>query len=552
MRNSTDNPTIIDIDALVVGGGFAGIGQAYALKNLGLSFKLLESLEEIGGTWPTSIYPGATSDTESFVYRFSWDKEDLQTYPWGRRYLRQPEILAYLKHFVEKHNLRRHMKFNTEMTSAEWNEEDSVWEIKTNTGELYRARYFLPAMGVLSKSHCPVIPGISTFKGHLTHSSEWVKGLDVTDKRVGVLGCGASGVQIITNIAPKVKSLKAFIRRPQYVVPNNNGEISAKHREWVNEHYDQIWRQVQNSFMAFGFVESHRPFFSVNPTRRAQILQDCWDNGNGMRFLTEEFGDLTLDRRANEEVCEFIRSKVRDMVKDEEKARKLVPDELFARRPICMDGYYESYNRDNVDVVALRETPITEITPDGIRTQDGTVHELDVIIFATGFDAIDGNLMRADIRSRGKLLSDFWGKGPQTYLGAFAAGFPNMFMVNGPLSPVGNTIPAIEASIEIITNAIQRAEKCRQSNGSNPRPLVEATFEAQDEWVELCSKLGQGSLMNEVKGSWFTGDNIPGKAVAMRAFFGGMGRFRDLGAGAVKESWKGFKALEVKALEVKA
>ncbi|OAA38154.1 Flavin monooxygenase-like protein [Cordyceps fumosorosea ARSEF 2679] len=468
IKQASTNSSSVTIDALIVGGGFAGIGQAYALRNLGLSIKLIDSLHDVGGTWRSNIYPGATSDPESFVYRLFWDKEDLQSYPWTRRYLRQPEILAYLEHFVEKHGLRKQMQFNTELLSAAWDDDAATWEIKTNTGETYSAPYFISAMGDLSKAHRPSIPGASSFGGVLVHSSHWPDTLNVTDKRVGVVGCGASGVQIMTTIAPKVLSLTGFFRHPQYVVPSNDREVTVKHREWVNENYDVIWDQDQNSFMGFGFTESPIPFFSVDPTRREQLLQDSWSNGNRMRFLAEHFCDIGTNREANEEVCRFICDKIRRTVKDPKKAQKLIPNELFARRPICMDGYYEMHNRDNVEVVDLRRTPIAEITPVGIRTDDGTVYELDVIILATGFDAIDGNLMKADIRSRGRLLRDSWADGPRSYIGAFAAGFPNMFMVNGLLGAVANVVPAIEASIEVITNAIEQAEAVRKSRAPTP------------------------------------------------------------------------------------
>ncbi|EEU35731.1 uncharacterized protein NECHADRAFT_82172 [Fusarium vanettenii 77-13-4] len=529
------------VDALIVGAGFSGVGQAYALRNLGLSIKLVDSLHDVGGTWLTNTYPGALSDTESFVYRFSWDKEDLQTYPWNRRYLKQTEILQYLRHFVEKHHLRQYMQFNTEMLSAAWNEENNFWEIKLSTGENYQARYFIAALGQLSRVNLPRIPGISSFSGQITHSSHWPEGADITNKRVGVIGCGASGAQIITNVAPVAASLTAFIRHPQYTVRGNDRAVTKQYREWVNEHYDQIWEQVRNSQIAFGYVESNRPFFSVSPEQREEVLEDLWNNGNGMRFMFEHFCDITTNNKANGAVCDFLRRKIQQIVKDPEKARKLIPNEPFARRPVANDGYYETYNRENVAIVDLKETPIAEVVPEGIRTEDGTVHALDVIVFATGFDAVDGNLNRVDISSRGKKLRDIWAHGPRTYLGSFSAGFPNMFMVNGPLSPFGNVVPAIEATIELITNVIERAELARTEHGAGG--VVEATPQAEDEWVDKCNKAAEGSLFNDFKDSWFSGGNVPGKAIGVRAYFGGMKSFRAFGIDATKNTWKGFKPL---------
>lgn len=530
------------LDVLIVGAGFSGICQAYSLRNLGLSIRVIDSLPDIGGTWLTNIYPGALSDTESFVYRFFWDREDQEDHPWNRRYLRQSEILAYLRRLVAKHDLRKYMQFNTEMLSATWDQGTGTWAIMVNTGETFRARYFIPALGVLSKVYLPDIPGVSSFKGCLTHSSNWPKDLEVKNKHIGVIGCGASGVQIITNTAPVVKSLTAFIRHPQFTVPNNDRRLSPAHLSWLNENYDQIWDQVRNSFSGFGFVESNRPFFSVPPERREELLEDQWNNGNGMHFLLESFNDIVTNQKVNEEVCDFLRNKIRHIVKDPEKAQKLIPDELFARRPVSNDGYYETFNRENVSIVDLKAHPIKEITPDGIRTGDGTIHELDVIIFATGFDAIEGNLMRVNITGHdGTVLKDAWANGPKTYLGNFVSGFPNMLLVNGPQSPFGNVPQAIQSSVDLNTCVIQRAEAARRDFDS--RGIVDATRASQDGWDRLCRELAEGSIFSKAKYSWLNGGNIPGKQNSVRAYLGGIGSHRAVWNKAVNETWEGFGPL---------
>ncbi|EFY97811.1 flavin-binding monooxygenase [Metarhizium robertsii] len=529
-------------DVLIVGAGFGGICQAYSLRNMGLSIKLIDSLPDVGGTWLTNIYPGALSDTESFVYRFFWDQEDHKSHPWNRRYLRQPEILAYLNRIVAKHDLRKYMQFNTEMLSARWDQTTSTWEIKTNTNEMFRVRYFIPALGVLSKVYLPDIPGVSTFKGCFTHSSSWPKDLDVRNKRIGVIGCGASGVQIITNTAPVVQSLTAFIRHPQFTVPNNDRQLSPTHMKWLDENYDRIREQVNSSFSGFGFVESNRPFFSLPPERRQELLEDQWNHGNGMHFLMESFNDVVTNEKANEEVCDFLRNKIRHIVKDPEKARKLIPDELFARRPVSNDGYYETFNRKNVSIVDLKEHPIKAITPDGILTADGMVHELDVVVFATGFDAVEGNIMRVNITGRDAMvLNDAWATGPKAYLGTFVPGFPNMFIVNGPQSAFGNVPQTIQASVDLNTSAIQRAEAARRDSGS--KGIVEATPAAQDAWNRLCLHHAEGSLFSKSKYSWFNGGNIPGKPNSVRAYLNGLGSFRAVWNRAVNETWEGFSPL---------
>lgn len=341
------------------------------------------------------------SDTESYIYRFSWDKEDLQQYQWKEHYVKQPEVLAYLNHIVERHDMRKHMQFNTELTSAQFDENTNRWIVETSTNEKFTSKYLVTALGLLSKQNYPKIPGISSFKGEMYHTGNWPKSYDFRDKRVGVIGCGSTGVQVITALGKQVKQLVCFQRTPQYSVPSGDGPVSKEYRDSINSRYDDIWDQVRNSVVAFGFVESTTKTFDVSPEERERIYQDAWDKGNGFRFMFYTFCDITYDAAANEEACKFIRKKIAETVKDPEKARKLTPHDFYARRPLCDGGYYQQFNRDNVDIVDLKETPIEEITEKGIKTSDSKVHELDVIIFATGFDAVDGNYTRIAIKGRG-------------------------------------------------------------------------------------------------------------------------------------------------------
>lgn len=325
-------------DALIVGAGLGGIYQLHELRKLGLSVRVIDVASDVGGTWYWNRYPGAMSDTESFVYRYSWDKEDLQTYPWPNHYVHQPEVLEYIKHIVEKHDLRKDMQFNTELLSADWDDDAKLWRIVVSTGETFLARYFIPALGVLSKRNFPAIPGIDAFKGDLIHTSQWPHHLDVTNKRVGIIGCGSTGVQIVTAIAPKVASLTSFIRHPQYSVPSGNKPVAPEYRAWVNDNYDAIWQQLRDSALGFGFAESTRPVFSVPEDERERIFEQLWARGSGFRFMFEGFGDIATNKDANEEACKFIRKKIRQTVQDPEKARKLTPWEPLARRPICDSG----------------------------------------------------------------------------------------------------------------------------------------------------------------------------------------------------------------------
>lgn len=540
-------------DALVVGAGFGGIYQLYRLRQLNLSVRVIDTASGPGGTWYWNRYPGAMSDTESFVYRYSWDKEDLQTYPWTHHYVKQADVLAYLEHVVERHDLRKHMQFNTELLSADWNSTSNRWDIKLSDGDTYSVRYLVTALGLLSKANYPDIPGISTFKGRICHTAAWPKDLDLKNKRVGVIGCGSTGVQVITDIAKDVKSLTCFQRHPQYTVPSGDRPVQPEYRQWVNQNYDEIFEQVKNSSVGFGFVESTVPFDTVkSPQRREEIFEDLWKQGNGFRFFFGGFSDLATNREGNEAACSFIRKKISQIVKDPEKARKLSPHDYYARRPLCDGGYFEQFNRPNVDVVLLTEDPIISITPKGLQTGSG-LHELDVIIFATGFDAIEGNYNRVRIRGRdGMTLKEKWDPvGPTSYLGVAVPNFPNLLMITGPQGPFSNLPPAIEAHVDLISRLIDRAEGFRRRltpGDAEDSKLIEALPEAEEAWSRECEQAAEGSLFKETA-SWIFGQNVPGKKYAIRFYFGGLKAFYQAVQRVIDGGYTGFAILEDKVEE---
>lgn len=537
-------------DAFVVGAGFGGIYQLHRLRQLNLSVRVIDIASGPGGTWYWNRYPGAMSDTESFVYRYSWDKEDLQTYPWTHHYVKQADVLAYLEHVVEKHDLRKYMQFNTELLSADWNNTSNRWDVKLSDGETYSVRYLVTALGLLSKANYPDIPGISTFKGQICHTAAWPKDLDLRNKRVGVIGCGSTGVQVITDIAKDVQSLTCFQRHPQYTVPSGDRPVQPEYRSWVNQNYDEIFDQVKNSAVGFGFVESTVPFNAVeSPQRREEIFEDLWEQGNGFRFFFGGFSDLATNREGNAAACSFIRKKISQIVKDPEKARKLSPHDHYARRPLCDGGYFKQFNRPNVDVVLLTEDPITSITEHGVQTSRG-LHELDVIIFATGFDAIEGNYNRVRIRGRnGMTLREKWDPvGPTSYLGVAVPNFPNLLMITGPQGPFSNLPPAIEAHVDLISRLIDRAESFRrqqQSDHVTSPILIEALPEAEEAWTQECEQAAEGSLFKETA-SWIFGQNVPGKKFAIRFYFGGLKGFYQAVQRVIDAGYTGFTMLEEK------
>ncbi|KIW68017.1 hypothetical protein PV04_03992 [Phialophora macrospora] len=531
-------------DALIVGAGFGGIYQLHKLLSLGLSVRVIDVAGDVGGTWYWNRYPGAMSDTESFVYRYSWDTDDLQTYPWSHHYVKQPDVLKYLEHVVEKHGFRKYMQFNTEMVGADWDDAAGVWRVEVGNGDVFVVKYLITALGLLSKANYPDIPGIDEFQGEMCHTAKWRPDIDLANKRVGVIGCGSTGVQVITDIASKVKTLTSFQRHPQYSVPSGDGPVSAEYREHINQNYPEIMKQVRNSICGFGFAESKTPFHSVPEEQREQVFEQLWQKGNGFRFMFGGFSDISTDREANEAACAFIRKKIAQIVKDPEKAKRLMPHDYYARRPLCDGGYYEQFNRDNVNIVDLTQTPITRITPTGIETEDGTVHEMDVIIFATGFDAIDGNYNRVRIRGRaGKTLRQHWEPaGPTSYLGVFVPGFPNLCMITGPQGPFSNIPPAIELHVELISSMIERAEQSRRVSRVLGQDVIEALPEAEEDWIQQCEREAEGSLFKETA-SWIFGSNVKGKKVALRFYFGGLAKYREAVRSRIDDGYRGFRPL---------
>ena len=416
----------LDFDAVVVGAGFGGLYSVHKLRNeLGLNVQAYDNGSDVGGTWYWNRYPGALSDTESFLYRLSFDKELLEEGDWKRNYLTQPEILNYLNKVADRFDLRRSYQFNTKVTSTYFNEENNYWEVTTDKGETVTAKFLITGLGLLSATNVPNFKGIETFKGEQYHTARWPEDVDLKGKRVGIVGTGSTGVQVIIDIAPKVEHLTVFQRTPQYSVPLGLKVQSDAEKAEIKANYEEIWKQAKASAVAFGFEESTVPAVSVSKEEQERVFEEAWNTGGGFRFMFGTFGDIATNPESNEAAASFIRKKLQEIVKDPETARKLTPTGLYAKRPLCDNGYYATYNRDNVSLVSVKETPIVEVTPNGVRTTDGE-YELDVLIFATGFDAVDGNYTKIDMRGRdGMTMKEKWADGPTGYLGMMNTHFPN-------------------------------------------------------------------------------------------------------------------------------
>ncbi|MFG1634843.1 flavin-containing monooxygenase [Pseudonocardia alni] len=526
--------TTPDVDAVVVGAGFGGIYMLHTLRDrLGLSVRAFEKGDGVGGTWYFNRYPGAKSDTEGFVYRYSFDRDLLQEWNWSTRYLDQPDVLAYLEHVVDRYGLRRDITLGTEVTAAVYDEDAGLWRVRTSGGETVRCRYLVNALGLLARSNVPALPGLDTFAGRTVHTNAWPDDLDIAGRRVGVVGTGSTGAQFIVAAAPRAAHLTVFQRSPQYNVPSGNRPVTQDEVDRTKEHFPEIWDQVRGSVVAFGFEESAVEAMSVSAQERERVFQENWDAGNGFRFMFGTFCDIATDPEANAAAAAFIRRKISEIVVDPETARKLTPTDLYAKRPICNEGYYETFNRDDVELVSIRENPIAEVTPAGVRTADGVVHELDVVVLATGFDAVDGNYRAMDLRGRGgRHIDDHWTDGPSSYLGVSTAGFPNMFMILGPNGPFTNLPPSIEAQVEWIGELIGHAE--RSGIGT-----IEPTAEAERGWSRLCREIADATLFPKAD-SWIFGANIPGKPNAVMFYMAGHKAYRKELSTVARDGYRGF------------
>ncbi|WP_328870936.1 NAD(P)/FAD-dependent oxidoreductase [Streptomyces sp. NBC_00287] len=514
----TDRPT--PLDAIVIGAGIAGIYMLHKLRDeVGLTVRAFDKAGGIGGTWYWNRYPGAAADVDSVVYRYSFDKEMLQEWQWKTRYATQPEILDYLEAVVDRHDLRRDIQLNTAIESLAFDEASNLWTARTGGGAEFTARYVVSALGPLSSANYPDIEGRDSFAGRITHTGAWPADLDITGKRVGVVGTGSTGTQFICAAAKTAAQLTVFQRSAQYVVPSGDGPLSDARLAEVRENYDQIWEQVFDSRVGCGFEESQTPAMSVTEAERERVFEQAWAAGNGFHFMFGTFADLAFDPAANEAAASFIRSKIRQIVRDPETARKLSPTDYYAKRPICNSGYYETYNRDNVTLVSTKENPIARITPAGVVTEDGTEHELDVLVFATGFDAMEGSYHQLDIRGRGGVtLEEHWGDTPSSYLGIALHEFPNLFMVFGPGSVFCNLPPGLETQIEWIAETVGTAEQRGIAR-------IEATAAAEEEWTGMCRAMAEHSLFAQTD-SWIFGSNIPGRKPRTLFYFGGIGAYR--------------------------
>ncbi len=502
------------IDAVIVGAGFAGLYMLHSLRGMGLSAILFETGDGVGGTWYWNRYPGARCDIVSMEYSYQFDKELQQEWEWTERYASQPEILEYLNHVADRFGLRDSIRFNTRVTSAVFDETGERWHIETDQGDRVSARYFIMATGCLSSTNIPDFPGLDRFRGDLYHTGRWPhEEVDFSGRRVGVIGTGSSGVQAIPMIAQQADHLHVFQRTATYVVPAHNRPLTREEQDRIKADYDAFRQHNTTEPGGADFRTNYGSAFDATPQEREQIYEERWQMG-GLPFMGA-FGDLLFDMEANKTAQEFIRNKIRSIVKDPDTAELLCPYQVFACKRLCVGtNYYETYNRDNVSLVDVGNSPIEALTENGLVT-GGREYELDSIVFATGFDAMTGALLRIDIRGRnGQPLREKWSAGPRNYIGLMSAGFPNLFFITGPGSPsvLSNMVPSIEYHVEYITGLIDHARR----QGS---PTLEPSEEAEDGWVRHVNGIADMTLFPNCN-SWYLGANVPGKPRIFMPYFG--------------------------------
>lgn len=516
-RPSTKQGKAVDFDVIVVGAGFAGIRSLYEFRKLGLSVQVFEAASDVGGCWYWNRYPGARTDTESWAYCFSFSEELQDEWRWKERMPTWDQVIDYQRFVVDKLDMRKQIEFNTRIKSAHYDDASKTWTMTTEAGKSYTCNYYISAAGLLTVAYQPPFKGLDTFKGQWYVTSRWPKEpVDFTGKRVGIVGSGSTAVQVLPTVARSAKHVSILQRTPNYVLPGRNYPLDDSHQADLKRNRKANWDLVHNQVFAFPMEKANRMFDDYSVEEAERIFEGGWEAG-GFRFVFETFDDLTTNERANAAAAEFVRRKIRSIVKDPKTAELLCPKYPFCiKRPPVSNFYYESFNKDNVSVIDVSNNPITEITPKGIRCGDDE-HEFDIIIFALGFDAVTGALTSMDVRGKGGVtIQDHWKEGPRTQLGVMVDKFPNLFMLCGPQSPFANIPPVLEAVITWFGKAIDRARK-------NNTPTIEATAEAVEAWTHLMQELLDATLLGKGLdvGTWFLGANIPGRKPSVLFYFGG-------------------------------
>lgn len=526
-------------DVVVIGAGFSGMYALHRLRQQGRRVVCLEAGDGVGGTWYWNRYPGARVDIESMQYSYSFDEDLQQEWSWSEHFSPQPDLEAYANHVADRFDLREDIRFETRVDELTFDESADEWHVSTVWGDHFIARHVVAATGSLDVSNVPDWPGLDRFRGEAYHTSRWPKqGVDLAGKRVGLIGTGSTGIQITPEVAAVAEHLTVFQRTPNFSLPSRNRKLDPEYvREW-KENYPERRKQILDTHGAvlMSNVTEQRSIFDYSEEEREQVMERAWNARNGLEFI-RTFTDTSSDPKANEILAEFVRTKIRSIVHDPETAELLCPKTYpIGGKRICIDsGYYKTFNRDNVSLVDVRTHPIEEVTESGLRTS-ASEHYLDVLIFATGFDAMTGSMLRMNVTGvGGARLADHWADGPRTVFGLMTAGFPNLFMVHGPGSPsvLAQMITTGEWQVDWILRTIDHLEE----NGIS---RFGATPARESEWTAEVDTAAARTMHSRTD-SWYTGANIPGKPRTLLMYVGGFQRYSDWCTRAAAEGYTGFE-----------
>nr|WP_306431968.1 NAD(P)/FAD-dependent oxidoreductase [Lysinibacillus fusiformis] len=542
--NDVKNQPIKEVDAVILGAGFAGLYMLHQLKSKGFSTIVYETGDGVGGVWYWNRYPGARCDIESIYYNYTFSKELYEEWTWTSRFPEQEEILRYLNYVADRLKLRSNIQFNTRVKAAHFDEEQHKWLVHLNDGHQVLAKYFITGIGCLSAANVPKFQGLDQFSGKWYHTGHWPHDkVDFTGKRVGIIGTGSSGIQAIPVIAKEAKHLTVFQRTPQYTIPARNHLYDEDFIRQTKGNFENLKHAMRNSVSGTPFAYNHPSAIEDSDHQRQKVFEEAWAQG-GFAFAST-YKDLLTNEQSNEKAAAFIRSKIRETVQDPTVAEKLCPKYMYGtKRQVLDSDYFETYNRDNVLLVDVKESPILEITETGIQTASNHF-ELDIIIFATGYDGMTGPLFKIDIRGRnGVTLKDKWENGAsvQTYLGLATASFPNLFMITGPESPsvLVNMPIVIEQHVEWIAQCIDYLRE-------HDIDVMETNAEAEQAWSKHCREIANETLY--VKGdSWYTGANIAGKPRSFLIYLGGFDYYTKRCQEVAQNNYEGFQLLKLKSI----
>ena len=528
----------LNLDATIIGTGVAGLYQLHLLRKQGLNVKAFDTASGVGGTWYWNRYPGAKFDSESYIYQYLFDEKLYKDWSWSERFPGQPEIERWMNYVADTLDLRKDIQFNTTIKSAHWDNEAERWNLVTGNNQQINCQFVVSCAGMLSAPLAEPFPGINEFKGEVFHTSRWPKNkLDFSGKRVGVVGNGATGIQVIQTIAPDCGELKVFIRSPQYVNAMNNPKYGEKEVAEYKARFEWFQENLPKTFSGFEFEWQDGSWSENSPEEREAVLERIWENGS-LELWLSSFKEIFFDAEINEQVSEFVRNKMRERLKDDRLCELLIPTDYgFGTHRVPLEsGYLETYHLPHVSAVSVKENPISHVSPEGLILQDGTVFELDVIILATGFDAGSGALTRIDIKGRdGRALKNEWQEEIRTTMGLQIHGYPNLFTTGAPLAPSAalcNMTTCLQQQAEWINDCISHL---RRQN----KKVIEPTEKAQDDWVTHHDETAEATLVTKTH-SWYMGSNVDGKPRRLLSYIGGVGTYREKCIEVAESGYSGF------------